>query len=232
MKNLRKICGAWLLVFALLINLMPTAFAADAYTVGVTASKTEGLKVGDTVTLTATVTADGTEITDLGSGGLELWFWADTWATGHSDGQTALTLSDNTGAVLSTDITFNAAGTYYIAAEVKESNTRKAIEYLTFSVAAADQPDPTEITLPNGDFESGTDGWTLTGYNETQAGGGGGSNSSFNLKLWLSDDNAVSGSAAYTVELTAGTYYFTFDLTGAASDSGLNYTVSDVMLRK
>lgn len=83
-----------------------------------------------------------------------------------------------------------------------------------------------EITLPNGDFENGTTGWTLTGYSETKAGGGGGDNTTTNLNLWLSNDADVAGAAMYTVALTAGTYYFTFDLTGDASNSGLKYMIA------
>lgn len=46
------------------------------------------------------------------------------------------------------------------------------------------------------------------------------------LNLWLSNSEAADGSASYTVALAAGTYQFRFDLSGAASDSGLSYSVT------
>ncbi|MCC8075834.1 MAG: hypothetical protein LIO95_07845, partial [Clostridiales bacterium] len=58
--------------------------AADAtYSVTVTAD-TEAT-AGDTVSLTATVTVDGEEVTDLDAAGLNFTFWADSW-NDHADG--------------------------------------------------------------------------------------------------------------------------------------------------
>ena len=70
MRNMRKICGVWLLVFALLLNLMPTAWAVDTYTVSAAISPTTGIKAGDTVEIFVTVSKNGTEITDLSAAGL------------------------------------------------------------------------------------------------------------------------------------------------------------------
>ncbi len=91
-----------------------------------------------------------------------------------------------------------------------------------FPARAAD----TQITLPNGDFEDGTTGWTLTGFSTVGADSYDTSNSTNTLSLWLSDSEALEGSAAYTVTLDAGTYYFTFDTEGVAGEAPLSYTVS------
>lgn len=87
-----------------------------------------------------------------------------------------------------------------------------------------------EITLTNGDFESGnTTGWNLTGFNEVKSDGT--ANTTKLLNLWLSNSESQEGSAAYTTsELDAGTYYFKFDISGAdgtSADSGLKYAVSN-----
>ena len=94
------------------------------------------------------------------------------------------------------------------------------------------EPDPepvqkTELTLENGDFELGNaTNWDLTGYSEVSEDQWASNNATFALNLWLSDDAEASGSASYSVTLSAGTYNFTFDLSGAAMDSGLRYTVT------
>ncbi len=83
-----------------------------------------------------------------------------------------------------------------------------------------------ELTVPNGDFELGNGtNWTFTGYSEVKADQWN-SNTSNTLTLWLSDDAAMPASAGYSVILTPGSYYFTFDVTGAAMDSGLGWSVS------
>ncbi len=90
-------------------------------------------------------------------------------------------------------------------------------------VAAADYA---ELTLPNGDFEQSSANWALTGYSGVKADAWDTANTSNTLTLWLSDTDAAAGAAAYTVTLTAGSYYFTFDLSGAEMDSGLSWSVS------
>jgi len=85
----------------------------------------------------------------------------------------------------------------------------------------------TEKVLSNGDFETGnTSGWELSGFSSVVTDEWAENNSTYMLNLWLSDSEAAEGSASYAVELTAGTYYFTFDLSGANADSGLNYSVT------
>ncbi len=84
-----------------------------------------------------------------------------------------------------------------------------------------------QITLPNGDFENGTaENWTLTGYSEVRTDEWASNNPTNTLTLWLSDDAAAEGSASYAVTLTPGTYYFTFDVSGAEMDSGLSWSVT------
>lgn len=83
-----------------------------------------------------------------------------------------------------------------------------------------------EIPLANGDFEDGTTGWTLSGYSEVKADTWNEPNKTNTLNLWLSDDAEATGSAAYTINLTAGTYHFTFEISGEDMDSGLSWKVS------
>ena len=83
-----------------------------------------------------------------------------------------------------------------------------------------------EILLANGDFENGTTGWILSGYTQTGSDTGA-STPSPALTLWLSNSEAKSGSASYKISLTAGSYYFTFDITGNEMNSGLSWKISD-----
>lgn len=79
----------------------------------------------------------------------------------------------------------------------------------------------TDISLPNGDFETGdSSNWVLTGFNQVST-----DTNSHTLNLWLSDSEDLSGSASYSVSLTAGKYQFGFNLMGAESNSGLSYSV-------
>ncbi len=104
----------------------PNAITAsdENYTIVVTVDNAQP-EVGNTVHLTATVTtSDGTEITDLASNGLELWWWTDTW--NHTDGLSDATYSnydDNSGNSLTADVTLPSVGTYYIVGELKNSTT-------------------------------------------------------------------------------------------------------------
>ena len=85
-----------------------------------------------------------------------------------------------------------------------------------------------ELALPNGDFETGdTANWTVSGlpadavrnneWNEP--------NTSWTLNLWASDTDPVEIHASYPVTLTAGTYRFSFLISGMAGDSNLKWTV-------
>ncbi len=95
----------------------------EGYKVVVTPETYEA-KTGDTVSLSAKVTYNGTEITDLESENLFLWWWVDSW-NDHTDGLSDCTFSNydsNSGHSLTADVTVPSNGTYYIAAELKDSN--------------------------------------------------------------------------------------------------------------
>lgn len=142
MKAWQKRLSAWLVALVMVLSLLPAAYAADAYAVSVTTDKTQ-VKVGETVAFTTEVTGNGTKLEALGD--LDLWFWADTWGDGHAAGKKEIQLSDNLGKVLSNNITFNEAGTFYIAAELKSGTARLAITYVEITVTASeggDTPDP------------------------------------------------------------------------------------------
>ena len=101
----------------------------------------------------------------------------------------------------------------------------------TLAPAAAAQPlrDPAfpELQLVNGDFESGTDGWTLTGLTGEIIDN---SYSSWNathvLNLWASNSSELEIAASYTVRLLPGSYCFTFEVDGEDADSRLYHVVS------
>lgn len=88
--------------------------------------------------------------------------------------------------------------------------------------SGSDEQEMTDISLPNGDFETGdSSNWVLTGFSDVSSESAP-NNSSNTLNLWLSNEGALSGTASYSVSLTAGIYQFGFDLSGAESDSGLS----------
>lgn len=95
----------------------------EGYKVVVTPDTYEA-KTGETVSLSAKVTYNGTEITDLESEKLFLWWWVDSW-NDHKDGLSDCTFSNydgNSGHSLTADVTVPSNGTYYIAAELKDSS--------------------------------------------------------------------------------------------------------------
>jgi len=212
------------MALAMILGMMPAALAeGDTYSVTVTASKTE-VQAGDTVTLTASVTKNGAEVTDLASEGLNFTFWADSW-NDHSDGNADATIVNEHALV--TEVTLPTVGTYYIVGELYDANWAMLTNHVIAFEAAAPREEFTEIPLPNGDFESGDAAhWTLSGFNEVKQDTYAVNNTSYFLNLWQSDSEAASAWAVYPVSLTAGTYKFTFDLSGAASDSGLSYSVT------
>ena len=84
-----------------------------------------------------------------------------------------------------------------------------------------------DIALINGDFEDGTSGWTLTGFNSVAINSWASNNTTNTLSLWLSDDDAVAGAAEYVIKLSAGEYAFSFEVSGKAAASGLRASVKN-----
>lgn len=87
----------------------------------------------------------------------------------------------------------------------------------------------TELSIPNGDFEKGdASGWELTGYDEVNVGidSWAANNKTNTLSLWISDSEESEMTVSYSVKLTAGTYHFTFDLSGAEMNSNLSYSIT------
>ncbi len=109
----------------------------DTYTITVSPS-TADVTAGDTVSLAATVTKNGEEVTDLSSAGLYLWWWTDSWNS-HSDGNSDASYSNydgNSGNSFTADVTVPTAGTYYIAAELKDETSDVAdTVYCTITVS-------------------------------------------------------------------------------------------------
>lgn len=114
--------------FSTITTTDPNAFSAsDAnYTVVVTVDNLAP-EAGDTVAMTAKVTkADGTEVTDLATEGVSLWWWTDSW-NDHADGLSDTTYSnwdDNSGNSLTADVTLPSVGTYYIVGQLEYNGTK------------------------------------------------------------------------------------------------------------
>lgn len=207
--------------------------------VAVSPSDTEAVTVEDTVTLTATVTCDGEEITDLAEAGLQLWFWADHFEGQYSEengysGDCTVSTTDLTGGTaLSADVTFHSEAKYCIEAELQKDGTRIAMTGTEFTVSAAPEPveEPTEpVELANGDFEAGTDGWTRTPDTLGIKSDKGMTNNLTNyLDLWVSKDTETDLSVSYQIaDLPAGSYLAQIDLEGIESaQSYLSLDVTD-----
>ena len=221
---------------------LPTADSEYDVEVSLSDPSTD-IVVGDTVTMTATVTCDGEEITDLEAAGLQLWFYADLWDNGHS---TADGYSDNCtiaysgtgdGTDFSADITFHAESKYFIKAQLKKSETEVFATGIDFTVSAVPDisdpaQEPTEpVELKNGDFELGTEGWTLVPdtleiadtdawmtNNQTQY-----------LDLYTSANAETDLTVSYQItDLPAGSYLAKVDLEGQEdSESYLSLNVTD-----
>ncbi len=215
---------ALFLTLALVLSCgLPTALAAEGDTYAVTIDEVGTVAKGSTVTLNAVVTKNGTQVTDLSAENLNFTFWADSW-NDHADGNADAVVTDE--HTLNAKVTLPSVGTYYLVAEVYDASWAK-LASACVTITVTEQAATMElITVPNGDFESGTTSWTLTGYTEVTTDEWAKNNTTKMLKLWLSDTEAASGAAAYTISLSAGKYYFTFDLSGAVMDSGLSYAVT------
>lgn len=92
---------------------------------------------------------------------------------------------------------------------------------------AAEELETVEIALTNGDFESGAEPWSLTGYETIASNASATNNKTHTLTLWRSNTEAAGGAASYTVSIAeAGTYYFTYDLMVANGTAEIGYAVT------
>lgn len=91
------------------------------------------IRSGDTVSIEAEYVVDGQTLTELPEG-YNLWFWPDQWAEGHEDGSVDMTVLNNSGTTFTDNITFNSAGTYYVAAQLKNGNSTVEQIYITVEV--------------------------------------------------------------------------------------------------
>lgn len=89
----------------------------------ISVDKTEvTVEKGENVGLTAKVTYNGEELSELPDG-VSLWWWVDIW-NDHKDGLNDGTLNndDNSGKTLKADYTTKSAGKYYIVAELQDAD--------------------------------------------------------------------------------------------------------------
>jgi len=126
------------------------------YAVEVSATNT-AVKAGDTVVLTAKVTKNGAEVTDLAAEGVYLWFWTDIWSEGTTDGKNDETfVKDAAGYSLTAEATLPSVGTYYVVAELQDATyTRIVTDTVAISVTdanaftASDANYTVEVTVDN-----------------------------------------------------------------------------------
>ncbi len=202
---------------------------SESYSVSFDVSNTT-VEADGSVTLTATVMQGSTPVTDLSTAGLYLWVWADDGAS------TDCSISPSDGTALTLTVTFYSEGTYNLKYNLQNSgytniigNTDLATITVTEKFGGDDKDSYSEITIENGDFESSQDParWSLSGWTSVQQDSYMTNDTTYFLNLWLNNDMAAEGSATYGVILSAGTYYFTFDLEGETGSSSLSAVVED-----
>ncbi len=88
--------------------------------------------------------------------------------------------------------------------------------------------DGTQVSITNGDFESGITGWTVTGFSATPTSDANADKNTTNrLSLWISNTDAATGTATFTVTgLEAGDYYFTYDILNGTTGSTVTGTAT------
>ncbi len=88
--------------------------------------------------------------------------------------------------------------------------------------------DGTEVSITNGDFESGITGWTVTGFSSTPVSDSKAeANKTNRLNLWISNTDAATGTATFTVTgLDAGNYYFKYDILNGTEGSTVTGTAT------
>ncbi|MCD8382034.1 MAG: glycosyl hydrolase 53 family protein, partial [Clostridiales bacterium] len=173
-----------------------------------TSGSASGSSLSYAVTAGDTVLADSTAVA-VDSG------W-DVWVTNTT---AEFTLTEETEVTFTLSGTV-AAGDWGYLDNLTLAGTGSVVE------AEAELTDLT-ASLTNPDFETGdSTGWTLTGFSSVTTDSWASNNKTYMLSLWLSDSDDTTGSASYTVTLTAGTYQFGFDTSGSASGSSLSYAVT------
>ena len=226
-KRRNKRALSLLLALSMLLALIPISIfaAGETYAVTVSASASH-VHPGDTVTLTATVTKDGNTVTDLTDANLNITTWLDYWeSNGHGDGNSDAEIGSPND--LTTTVVLPSEGIYYLVTELYDSDWAKLSSFTTTFHVETAPAELTDIPLENGDFESGSANWTLTGFSIADPNEWAENNNTTTLNLWCHDTEATAASAAYAVTLTAGTYQFGFELSGKEdSDSGLSYSVT------
>ncbi len=123
---------------------------------------TVSAEAGDTLSFTAQWVSGGAASGAVPEG-YSLWWWLDSWNE-HQGGNTDGVLSNdnNSGKTLTCGLTVPSEGTYYLAAELKQGDTRVAITYATVTVTAApaaveDNLNVSRIKFQNSDFIRGMD---------------------------------------------------------------------------
>ena len=124
-----------------------TEEAQQGTSVTVVPDITDDLHVGDTVTLTATLTQDGVKITDLNTVDCYMYFWGDDWSDDYCHNFTME--KDDNGKSLSAKITFHEAGTYRVGYDVEDAEWKKIVPdtYIEFEVKEEVKPVEADIDV-------------------------------------------------------------------------------------
>lgn len=218
---------------------------ALVYNVEITADNTS-VKAGETVSLTAKVTKNGEEITDLEAAGLYLWWWTDTW-NDHTDGNSDAIYSNydaNSGYSLTADVTLKSVGNYYIVAELQDADSASlAKNFVTLASAdpntftVSDDNYTVAVTVDNLTPETGdtvkmtakvtkadgtevtdlaAEGLSIWWWTDTWAEGHG--NGLTDAAYSNYDNNSGNSFTADVTLPSAGTYYITAQLQGTGVD--------------
>ena len=124
-----------------------TEEAQQGTSVTVVPDITDDLHVGDTVTLTATLTQDGVKITDLNTVDCYMYFWGDDWSDDYCHNFTME--KDDNGKSLSAKITFHEAGAYRVGYDVEDAEWKKIVPdtYIEFEVKEEVKPVEADIDV-------------------------------------------------------------------------------------
>lgn len=120
-----------IMLSALSVTVFAEPESEDTYAITITPSTATAV-VGETISFTAEVFKNGQKLENMESN-QAIYFWTDVWNE-HSDGSEINEFINDDADDFTTKAVMPAVGTYYIAAEYKENDVRKAIAYATVTV--------------------------------------------------------------------------------------------------
>lgn len=214
MKKVAKRVISFVLVAAMVFTSTLFGFTEEVkadtvYDMTVTAESFSG-NVGDTITLTADVTDNGTEVTDLNASGLAVYWWC----TNNENNGVSY---DSSSSRLTNDVTINATGEYYFTVKLQETTGWTTIKevYVTVTGTEAGEPTYTIEVMQDGEVVSGASGATGTAVV--------GEDTTFTAKIIKTDDD---GTQTEITDLTGYHLYWYDQATDTTTEGALTFTVN------